>query len=42
VTRVGSIQSRYAMPYERGIDVSIGRRLTMPPATAWPRLRMFI
>jgi len=42
VTRVGSIQSRYAMPYERGIDVSIGRRLTMPPAAAWPRLRMFI
>jgi hypothetical protein len=30
------------MPYERGIGVSIGRRLKMPVAEAWPLLKKFI
>lgn len=39
---VGQTRSPYAMPYERGLDVSIGRRLRMPMAQAWPRLRHYI
>jgi hypothetical protein len=39
---VGTVDSPLAMPYERGLTVSIGRRLTMPVAAAWPRLKKFI
>jgi hypothetical protein len=39
---VGQTRSPYAMPYERGRDVSIGRRIRMPVAQAWPRLKHFI
>jgi hypothetical protein len=39
---VGQTRAPYAMPYERGLDVSIGRRLRMPVARAWPALRRFI
>jgi len=39
---VGQVRSPYAMPYERGRDVSIGRRLRMPVAQAWPALKHFI
>ena len=39
---VGQVRSPYAMPYERGLDVSIGRGLRMPVAKAWPQLKHFI
>ena len=39
---VGQTRSRYSMPYERGLDVSIGRRMKMSPREAWPRLRRYI
>ncbi|HZI89204.1 MAG TPA: hypothetical protein VFD83_01995, partial [Candidatus Polarisedimenticolia bacterium] len=39
---VGTVDSPYAMPYERGIQVSIGRGLKMPVAEAWPLLKNFI
>jgi len=39
---VGQTSSPYSMPYERGLDVSIGRGLRMPVAQAWPRLKHFI
>src|SRR5438093_4275901 len=35
---VGQVQSKYAMPYEQGLDVSIGRGLKVPVREAWPRL----
>jgi hypothetical protein len=42
VEPVGTVDSPYAMPYERGIGVSIGRRLKMPVREAWPLLKNFI
>ncbi|HYQ88775.1 MAG TPA: hypothetical protein VEU09_04010, partial [Candidatus Binatia bacterium] len=42
IQQVGTVDSPYAMPYERGIGVSIGRRLKMPVAEAWPLLKKFI
>jgi len=39
---VGTVSSPYAMPYERGLNVSIGRGLKMPVAEAWPKLKRFI
>jgi hypothetical protein len=39
---VGQTRSPYAMPYENGLDVSIGRRLKMPVRELWPRLVFFI
>ena len=39
---VGTVESPYAMPYERGLNVSIGRKLLMPVADAWPLLKSFI
>jgi len=39
---VGTVQAPYAMPYERGVQVSIGRGLKMPVAEAWPKLKHFI
>jgi hypothetical protein len=39
---VGQVRAPYAMPYERGRDVSIGRRLRMPVVRAWPALKHFI
>lgn len=39
---VGQTRSPYAMPYERGLDVSIGRQLRMPATQAWPALKHFI
>jgi hypothetical protein len=39
---VGQTDAPYAMPYERGLDVSIGRRLKIPPREAWPLLRRYI
>ena len=39
---VGQTDSRYAMPYERGLDVSIARRPKRPLREAWPTLRHFI
>ena len=42
VETVGTVQAPYAMPYERGVQVSIGRGLKMPVAEAWPKLKHFI
>ena len=39
---VGQTDAPYAMPYERGLDVSIGRRLKESPDRIWPRLKLFI
>jgi hypothetical protein len=39
---IGTVNSPLAMPYERGIGVSIGRGLKMPVAEAWPKLKNFI
>jgi hypothetical protein len=39
---VGQTQSRYAMPYERGLDVSIARRPKVSLREAWPRLKHYI
>ena len=42
IETVGTVQAPYAMPYERGVQVSIGRGLKMPVAEAWPKLKHFI
>ena len=39
---VGTVDAPHAMPYERGLDVSIGRRLKESPERIWPRLKLFI
>jgi hypothetical protein len=39
---IGPADHPYAMPYERHLDVSIGRKLKMPVAEVWPRLKHFI
>ena len=39
---VGQTSSPYSMPYERGLDVSIGRGLKIPVKELWPRLRLYI
>ncbi len=39
---VATIAAAYAMPYERGLDVSIGRRLKDSPERVWPRLKHYI
>jgi hypothetical protein len=39
---VGQTKSPYAMPYERGLDVSIARRPRAPLREAWPMLKHFI
>jgi hypothetical protein len=41
VTRVGEIDSRYAMPYETNIPVSILRGIHTPLATVWPKLKHY-
>jgi hypothetical protein len=38
----GTVDAPLAMPYERHVAVSIGRRLKMPVAEAWPKLKIFI
>jgi hypothetical protein len=39
---VGQTDSPWAMPYERGLDVSIARRPRMDLQEAWPQLRRYI
>jgi len=39
---VGQTQSEWSMPYERGIQVSIGRRPRIPIKMAWPELKRYI
>jgi hypothetical protein len=41
VERVGVWSHPYAMPYERGLDISIGRGFRGSPAEVWTRLRHF-
>lgn len=39
---VGQTNSRYAMPYENGLDVSIARRARVSLREAWPKLKSYI
>ena len=39
---VGRTESRWSMPFERGLDVSIARRPKVPIDEAWPRLKRYI
>ena len=39
---VGQTASPWSMPYERGLDVSIGRRPKVDLRQAWPELRHYI
>ncbi|HYM82463.1 MAG TPA: glycosyltransferase family 39 protein [Candidatus Limnocylindria bacterium] len=39
---VGQTNSRWSMPYERGLDVSIARRPRMSLGRAWPMLKLYI
>jgi len=39
---VGQTRSRYAMPYERGVEVSIARRPRASLREAWPMLKHYI
>jgi len=39
---VGRTANRWSMPYERGLDISIGRGPRFRRGEAWPRLREFI
>ena len=41
VERVGVWNHPYAMPYERGLDISIGRGFKGSPAEVWRRLKHF-
>jgi hypothetical protein len=38
---VGQTRSPYAMPYEQGLDISIGRGFKMTPREAWPQLKHY-
>jgi hypothetical protein len=42
VERVGRWDHPLAMPYERGLDISIARRFKPPLKSAWAGLKMFI
>ena len=39
---VGQTTSPWCMPYERGLDVSIGRRPKVDLRSAWPTMRLYI
>ncbi len=39
---VGQVEAPYAMPYEQGLDVSIGRGLKRPVREVWPMLKEYI
>jgi hypothetical protein len=39
---VGQTSSPWSMPYERGLDVTIGRRPKVDLRALWPELRQFI
>jgi hypothetical protein len=41
VVVVDSVDHPLAMPYERHLDISIARRLKMPPGQAWARLKRY-
>jgi hypothetical protein len=41
IERVGVWDHPYAMPYERGLDISIGRGFKYAPAEAWEGLKNF-
>jgi hypothetical protein len=41
VERVGVWDHPYAMPYERGLDISIARGFKGSPAEVWPRLQHY-
>jgi len=38
---VGTWDHPYAMPYERHLDISIGRGLKSPPQAVWAQLRHY-
>ncbi|HET9252817.1 MAG TPA: glycosyltransferase family 39 protein, partial [Candidatus Eisenbacteria bacterium] len=39
---VGQTRNPWSMPYERGLDVSIGRKPRVSRSEAWPRMRRYI
>lgn len=39
---VGKTQSRWSMPYERGIEVSIARQPKFDVREIWPKLKQYI
>ena len=42
LVRVGTVRSRYAMPYEQNRAIYIGRGLKIPLRELWPRLKTYI
>ena len=42
VTQVDAIECERCMPYEQGLEVYVARRLKVPIADLWPRLKRFI
>ena len=42
LTRVGTVRSKYAMPYEQDMPVYIGRGLKIPMRELWPIVKMYV
>ena len=42
LARVGTVRSKYAMPYEQDMPVYIGRGLKIPMRELWPIVKMYI
>jgi len=42
VTQVGTVRSKYSMPYEQDLAVYVGRGLKIPVRELWPQVRMYI
>ena len=42
ITRVGTVNSKYAMPYEQGMPVYVGRGLKVPVSELWPMVKKYI
>jgi hypothetical protein len=42
IRRVGTVRSKYAMPYEQNLPVYIGRGLMLPVRELWPQVKKYI
>ena len=42
LTRVGTVRSKYAMPYEQDMPIYIGRGLKIPMRELWPIVKMYV
>ncbi len=42
VTQVGTVRSKYSMPYEQDMPIHVGRGLKLPVRELWPQVRMYI